>query len=315
MISAASSASFIGSLALALSLLAPMFLCAAESSGGTNSVSTNSTVPSQKLTAEEAKRALEHAHQPEIGSEPGTWRRVDVQPSWDNGGTNPAYLTNTVYEWHRRGAQVLRRTERIDPGKSNSVTFRPHVQVDNEEGSWALHDNVAIFFPPSSAKTSSGYAETAGGFVWGAKPMEIDDSDPELAGDIEFTGERFEEEGRWVLRITKRYGEKWKIKITRMLKKQIPLLFRPFVKTAELRKMVDSALPLRYESLVDASTSTVIVSRAYSSDGLFISETQGWQPWHDLPPEQYSLPTNIPRVRPKTLKEANHLDSQVLPGE
>jgi len=78
MISAASSASFIGSLALALSLLAPMFLCAAESSGGTNSVSTNSTVPSQKLTAEEAKRALEHAHQPEIGSEPGTWRRVDV---------------------------------------------------------------------------------------------------------------------------------------------------------------------------------------------------------------------------------------------
>jgi len=302
-------------LTLALSLFTPVILCAAESSNSTNSISTNSRAARQPLTAKEAKRALERTHQPETNRGPGTWRYIDIRPNWENSATNLPYFTNTVYEWHRPGTRVLRRTERTESSKPNSTTSRPHVQVDNAEGSWALHDNVAIFFPPSGLRITNGLVKEAGGFKWVFKPIELDDSDPELAGDVEFTGERFQEEGRWLLRITTRHGEKFKIRYTRMIKKRIPLFLRPFLKTAELKKIVDEVVPVHYESVLDMDTCTVLVSRAYSNDGLLIFETQGWQPWSDLPPEDYAVPKDITRIRPKTLEEASRLDSQIPPGE
>ena len=152
-----------------------------------------------------------------------------------------------------------------------------------------------------------------GSYEWHFEPINVDDSDPALSGDIEITGERSQENGRWLLHITERYGEKSKIRLTRMLKKRIPIYFRPFLKTAELRRMVDEGAPVRYEWVLEPDTFSVVVLRGYRSDGQLIFQTQGWQTWTNLPPEAYTIPEDIMRMRPKSLEEANRLDFQVPP--
>jgi hypothetical protein len=224
-----------------------------------------------------------------------------------------SYLTNIIFELHSPGKGALRRTEVFDGTRTNS---RPHVQVDNEGGSWALHDNVAILYPPSKGKVSRGIMQTAGGgFDWCLDPITFEDSDPQLAGDVQVTGERFQKEGRWFLLITSSYGEKSRSKITRMVKKRIPIFFRPFFKTAELRKALDQVVPVHFEWVLEPDTCTVLVSRGYRSDGQLIFETQGWQVWTNLPPQDYAVPKDIARITPKSRDEAKRLDSQIPPDE
>jgi hypothetical protein len=59
----------------------------------------------------------------------------------------------------------------------------------------------------------------------------------------------------------------------------------------------------------------VLVSRGYRSDGQLIFETQGWQVWTNLPPQDYAVPKDITRITPKSRDEAKRLDSQIPPDE
>ena len=300
---------FVAPVSLALFLFAPVLVWVAQPDAPI-SASTNSTTATQSLTAKDAKQALAKAQDPKIGPGSGTWRYIYIDINGQGSGTNLAYFTNIIFELHSPAKRALRRTELFDSATTNA---RPHVQVDNEEGSWSLHDSVAVFFPPSGAKASRGIVKNAGGgFDWNLDPIRLDDKNPELASDVEVSGERFQKKGSWFLLITSRYGEKSRVKITQMFKKRIPILFRPFLKASELRKLVDEVVPVRYEWVLEPDTCTVLVSRGYRSDGQLIFETQGWQVWTNLPPQDYAVPKDITRLHPKSRDEADRVDSQIV---
>jgi hypothetical protein len=290
-------------------LLMPMVGCAVEMAPAPAPISTNSGEAEILLSTDEAKQALTDAHEPKSGPGSDTWRYLQVQLDFKSSGPAPSYITNIVYEWHRPDGRAVGRTESFD-SRTNSVA---QVRVENEEGSWALYDQAAVLLIPSQTNRAKGVVKTPGGFDWYLGTVLYGDSDPKLADDALITGNRFQQDGRWFLRITKQYGEKSKAEVTRKMKKQVPLLFRPFFKTADLRKLVDDAVPFRSEQVLNPDTHTVLVWRAYSSVGWLVYEVQGWQPWEDLPAEKYVVPKALRRIRPKSADEAQRFRDELQP--
>ena len=295
---------------LGVLLLMPMLAWAAELAPTPKPISTNSAGTNQVLSMDEAKRALAHAQEQKTGSGAGTWRYLLVRVDWNASGTNVSYITNVFYEWHKPDGRVGRRIESFDSRASSGS----RVQVKNAEGSWELYDQVAILLPTSPTNNGTGIVNTTGGYNWYLGEIPCDDSDPKLAADVQINGERFQEAGHWFLSVTTRHGEKSKVEYTRRLNKKVPLLLRPLLKTADLRKVVDEGIPVRYEWVLDPSSFTVLVRRAFNSYGWLIYEIQGWQPAEDLPPEKYAVPPALKRIRPKSAEEAQRLRDQLLPS-
>ena len=102
--------------------------------------------PPGPVTVEEAMQASTNLNTPKPG--PGTWRKVDVLHAMD------IFQTNVVYEWHGAdGRRLVRSEETLALGGGKNAKRQPQTSVTlrNEEGSWALHERVAILSPARAA--------------------------------------------------------------------------------------------------------------------------------------------------------------------
>jgi hypothetical protein len=250
---------------------------------------------------------LKDLHTPVAG--PGTWRNIQVV---DDSETT---RTNIAYEWHGPDDRRFVRSEetRRVNGSSSKSQPRRLLRVRNEEGSWTLHDRVAILSPAPvrAVQNASATNQTD------SSGLDTLESDPQIAADLLTTGERVKEGERTRLHITKKLGEKAQKRIEVMLgekikemKKEIPLLLRPLLTASAIKEALAKMFPVRTEMVIDEETNTLVVERAYAKDGRLITEEWAWTPCPDLSVESYAIPKNLKLLRPKTADEANRLESE-----
>ena len=273
---------------------------------------TNRPVSSRSpgpITNDEARQALKDMHTPVAAQ--GTWRSIHV---FDDSQTT---RTNTVYEWHGPDDRRLVRSEvtRWVNGSSSKSQPQPLLRVQNEEGSWTLHDRVAIL-SPAPMRAAQNAASTTN--KTGSSELDLE-SDPQIVADLVITGERVKEGERMRLRITKKMGEKAQKRIEDILnenikemKKEIPLLLRPLLTASRIREALSKMFPVRTEMVIDEETNTLVVQRGYAKDGRLILEERAWTPCPDLSAESYAIPKNLKLLRPKTADEADRLESEAM---
>lgn len=262
------------------------------------------------IPVDQAKQALTNLNTPKPG--PGTWRKMDVIDAMD------IIETNITYQWHGPDGRHLERSEDIHSatrgGKNAKRDPQPTVTVRNEEGSWALHDRVAILWPPRADAASS---EKSGAPT--KSPANDDDElldDPQIATNMVVTGERIKEGDRVVLCITSKLGDKGQQRLDVLVeqklkeaKKEVPLLLRPVLAAFPLKKMLLKVLPVRTENLIDEDTRTLVLERGYNRNGELVMQEWAWAPWPDLSPESYEIPKSLKLLRPKNSEEAGRLEA------
>lgn len=307
----------IATLITALIPLSPLPTNAAEPAGSPPvTLETNRTAatrPFGPIPVEEAKQALTNLNTPAASK--GTWRKMDVMDAMD------MVETNISYRWEGPDTRRLVRSEQTHlatgGGKSAKLAPRTYVRVTNEEGSWALHDRVAIL-SPSPAPALAASPKNAG--VSTNTAADRDDDlldDPQIVTNMTVTGERIKEGGRVLLRVTSTIGDKAQHQLDILIdqkikeaKKEAPLLLRPVLAAFPLKKMLLKVLPVRIDKFIDEDTHSLVLERGYNREGHLVMEEWAWAPWPDLPPESYQIPKDLKLLRPKTSDEAGRLEEK-----
>jgi hypothetical protein len=241
------------------------------------------------------KPALERISKPPEAS--GTRRRFEIS-------REPGCITtNVIYTWRAPdGRQVWRREQTFYYPKT-SQCFRC-VQITNEEGGWVLYQRISILYP--SAKTQ----KSPNSDVVFEKKVPLNLS--------EISGERVEEIGHVSLHFTEQCRESMRTNVdlrAKALKKEVPLLFRPFIPNSFFKMAAERLIPVRRETVIDEKNGDLIIFRAYAADGVAVWEQNPWQTCPDLPSDAYTVPHGVRQVRPKTANEANRLESQACEEE
>jgi hypothetical protein len=82
-----------------------------------------------------------------------------------------------------------------------------------------------------------------------------------------------------------------------------------------MKGKIADALPGRFESVIEEQTGALVLDRLYDKNGRLISESYYWEPCPDFPPEKFTIPENLQRIRPKTVKEAGELEQKARAEE
>jgi len=263
----------------------------------TNSPTTNS--PSQPLTPEQAKAAYGRKHEPEPGQ--GTWQYVTISssPFDTTSRTNYVYITTNN--------QRFERIEEIVRFKNKGDSVRMFLRIKNSEGSWALHDKIAILTPVENSSS---------------KAAEKDDdlnSDKEFEALAVFSGERFTQDGRVLLRTVGELSAEARRKAVDLLikrlkkEKEMPFYARMLIST--MKGKIADVLPARFEDVMEEQSGALLSERLYDKDGQLTSEDIYWQRCPDLAPDKFLVPENLERIRPKTAKEAHKLEGKIRDQE
>jgi hypothetical protein len=259
------------------------------------SVSTNSP-SSQPLTAEQAKAALDRKQEPKPG--PGTWRYVTI--SMDPWGTT----LETNYLYVTTNNQRFERIEQTVHYTNKTSSVKTYLRIKNSEGSWALHQKIAILTPKEKSDS---------------KDDEFDPAEKEFEALAVFSGERFTQGGRVLLRTAGDLNEEARRKAVDLLikrlkkEKDVPFYARMLMST--MKGKIADALPGRFESVIEEQTGTLVLDRLYDKNARLISQTYYWEPCPDFPPEKFTIPENLQRIRPKTVKEAGELEQKARAEE
>jgi len=134
-----------------------------------------------------------------------------------------------------------------------------------------------------------------------------------------YSGERFTQGGRVLVRVVGELDAKARRKATDLLLKRlkkekgVPFFARMLMST--MKGMLADALPGRFESVIEEQTGSLIFDRLYDKDARLVSETYYWEPCPDFPQEKFTIPENLQRVRPKTVKEAHELERKTSAEE
>jgi hypothetical protein len=272
-------------------LLVVCFCAACAVPAGASTPVTNSP-PSQPLTPEQAKAALGRKQEPK--PEPGTWRYVDMTTeSW---GTT--FETN--YLFITTNDQRFERFEQTVHYTNKTSSAGNYVRIKNSEGSWSLHQKIAILNPKQKSDSKD------------------DDFDPgmkEFEALAVYSGERFTQGGRVLLRVVGELNAEARRKAAGLLlkrlrkEKELPFFSRMLMSTimSTMKGTLADTLPGRFESVIEEQTGALIFDRLYDKDAHLLSETYYWEPCPDFPLEKFTIPENLQRIRPKTVKEADKL--------
>jgi hypothetical protein len=262
-------------------LLVVCFFVACAVPAAANSPVTNSP-SSQPLTPEQAKAALDRQQEPKPG--PGIWRYVTITTeSW---GTT--FETN--YLFVSTNAQRFERFEHTVFSTNTTSSAGNYICIKNSEGWWSLTQKTAFLTPKQKSDSKD------------------DDSDPgmkDFGAVAVCSGERFTQGGRVLVRVVGELNAEARRKAAGLLLKRVPFFARILMST--MKGMLADTLPGRFESVIDEQTGALIFDRLYDKDARLMSETYYWEPCPDFPLEEFTIPENLQRIRPKTVKEEDEL--------
>jgi hypothetical protein len=281
-------------LAGTLSLLALVLFGTRETavSQSTNQTSSGAV---ETLTTEEAKKALERVGPTDRKPGLGTWRKVTFTPG----------KTNILSESRPSETSVLRRKEIVTLSPTNSSQIIRRVHLDNHEGSWTLIGNYAYSrdWPLEDKIEMEGWPgdKASGEILLKAMLMELKDA--QLAHAAKVTGERIKQGAAVRLHLEVVYDDQAQKRVVELmvppmkeLKKQIPLVMRPFFTTSLLTKALMKAMPRRKELLIDEATGDIVERRLYLIDGMLLTGEEVWAKCADLPEVDYALPEGVKRM-------------------
>jgi hypothetical protein len=260
-----------------------------ESAQPGQAVPDTNSFSSQPLTPEQVKAALDHKQEPKPG--PGTWRYVSIaiHPWGTTFETNYLYVTTNE--------QRFERIEQTDRSTNKTSSVRTYLRIKNSEGSWSLHQKIAILTPKEKSDS---------------KDDESDPTEKEFEALAIYSGERFTQGGRVLLRAVGELNAEARRKSVDLLlkrlkkEKEIPFFVRMLMST--MKGKIADVLPGRFESVIEEQTGALILDRLYDKNGSLTSETYYWEPCPDFPPEKFTIPENLQRIRPKTAKDARELE-------
>jgi hypothetical protein len=263
---------------------------AATSTPVTNSPS------SQTLTPEQVKAALDRKQEPKPG--PGTWRYVTISTeSWGK-----TFETN--YLFVTTNDQRLERFEQTVHYTNKTSSAGNYIRINNSEGSWSLYQKIAILTPKQKSDSKD------------------DDFDPgmkEFEALAVYSGDRFTQDGRVLLRMVGELNAKARRKaadlLLKRLKKEKGVPFFARMLMSMMKGALADTLPGRFESVIEEQTGSLIFDRLYDKDGCLLDETYYWEPCPDFPLEKFTIPENLQRIRPKTVKEADELERKTRAEE
>ncbi len=263
--------------------------------GVSNNPATNRVLP-EPLTAEQAKAAYDRKQEPKPG--PGTWRYVTI--SMDLWGTT----IETNYLYVTTNNQRFERIEETVQFSNKTTSVKSYLHIKDSEGSWALHQRVAILTPLEKSA---------------AKDDEFDPGEKEFLALAVFSGERFTQGNRILVRAAGELNAEARRKAVDLLikrlkkEKDFPFYARMLIST--MKGKIADALPGRFESILEEQTGLLLLERLYDKDGRLMSESSSPEPCPDFPPEKFTIPENLQRIRPKTSKEAHELEEKTRKEE
>jgi hypothetical protein len=265
---------------------------AVASTAATNSPS------SQPLTPEQAKAALDRKQEPKPG--PGIWRYVTIS-------TEPWSTTfETNYLLVTTNDQRFERFERTVHDTNKTSSAGNYISIKNSEGWWSLHQKIAILYPKPKSNSDS-------------KDDDFDPGEKEFAALAVYSGERFTQDGRVLLRAVGELNAEARRKavdlLLKRLKKEKGVPFFARVLMSTMKGTMADTLPGRFESVIEEQTGALIFDKEYDKDARLMSETYYWEPCPDFPLEKFTIPENLERIRPKTVKESDKLERKTLAEE
>jgi hypothetical protein len=210
--------------------------------------------------------------------------------------TNYLYVTTNNQRFER-----IEETVRLTNKVSSIKTF---LRIKNSEGSWALHQKIAILTPKEKSDS---------------KDDDFDLNDKEFEALAVYSGERFTRDGRVLLRAVGELNAEARKKAVDLLikrlkkEKDVPFVARMLMST--MKGKIADMMPARFESVIEEQTGALIVDRLYDKNGRLMSESYFWEPCPDLSPEKFIIPGSLERLRPKTAKEANELERKTRDEE
>jgi hypothetical protein len=200
--------------------------------------------------------------------------------------------------------QRLERIEQTVHATNKTSFVRTYLRIKNSEGSWALHQKIAILTPKEKSDS---------------KDDEFDPAEKEFEALAVYSGERFTQGGRVLLRTVGELNVEARRKAVDLLikrlkkEKDVPFYARMLMST--MKGKIADALPGRFESVIEEQTGALVLDRLYDKNGRLISESYYWEPCPDFPPEKFTIPENLQRIRPKTVKEAGELEQKARAEE
>jgi hypothetical protein len=273
-----------------LIIAAVCFSVACAAPAATSTPATNS-LSSQPLTPEQAKAAMDRKQETKLG--PGTWRYVSI--SIDPWGTT--FETN--YLFVTTNNQRFERIEQTMHYTNKTSSVRTYSRIKNSEGSWSLHQKIAILTPKEKSDS---------------KDDELDPAEKEFEALAVYSGERYTQGGRVLLRAVGELNAESRRKsvdlLLKRLKKEKDVPFYARMLMSTMKGKIADILPARFESVIEEQTGTLIFDRLYDKNGRVTGETYYWEPCADVPPEKFTIPKNLQLIRPKTAKDARVLEKK-----
>lgn len=263
------------------------------------------------LTPAEAQAVLRRAHWPKRA--PGFYHRVDQQES--RGRTT---ITES-WEWLREDGQRLARTEvRRQRAKGKPLELS-RVSLSTPEGSWTLHERVAIRQSYSAVPTDALAKLTA--IRDQLAGLSAEERAEELAKYGRMSGVRSQRDGRTIVTVTFEYGEKIRAMMHDLAddalddaKKRVPLLMRPVVSAVLVAKGgIDAQLPVKRVTEIDEATQTILSERQLKADGKEVgrgNRAAAWERCEPLPLDRFAVPAGLERIEAKSLAEYAELDAK-----
>jgi hypothetical protein len=138
-----------------------------------------------------------------------------------------------------------------------------------------------------------------------------------------YSGERFTQGGRVLLRAVGELNAEARRKAAGLLikrlrkEKELPFFSRMLMSSimSTMKGVLADTLPGRFESVIEEQTGALVFDRLYDKDARLLSETYYWEPCPDFPLEKFTIPENLQRIRPKTVKEADKLERKTKAEE
>jgi hypothetical protein len=210
----------------------------------------------------------------------------------------------TNYLYVTTNNQQFERIEQTVHYTNKTSSVRTYLRIKNSEGSWALHQKIAILTPKEKSDS---------------KDDESDPAEKEFETLAVYSGERFTQGGRVLLRTVGELNAEARRKAVDLLikrlkkEKDVPFYARMLMST--MKGKIADALPGRFESVIEEQTGALVLDRLYDKNGRLISESFYWEPCLDFPPEKFTIPENLQHIRAKSVKEANDLEQKARAEE
>src|SRR5262249_7378940 len=155
--------------------------------------------------------------------------------------------------------------------------------IKNSEGWWSLYQKIAILTPKEKS---------------GSKDDDFDPGEKEFAALAVYSGERFTQGGRVLVRVVGELNAEARRKAVGLLlkrlrkEKELPFLARMLMPTimSTMKGMMADTLPGRFEYVIEEQTGALIFDKEYDKDARLMSETYYWEPCPDFPLEKFTIP-------------------------